>query len=572
MRKLICFIILILSLTYSYSSNILESFSHNPVNQISPRQAFGVTAVLKSASIVKLHFAIMPGFYIYKDNLTIKSNNPRAFTNDDIYLPAGIGIDIFNGSSYVKETTLNKSFDVNIRLKHPVNNLVVTVEFLGCDGKSICYPPQHYQFDLFKTNSLFSNFKNLFFSIYSGAASKGAINPFELFLVFFLAGFAISLTPCMYPLYPIALSTISQMATKKSNIIKLTLCYIHGISLIYVLMGIIAALTGQLLVTFIQAPVFILLSSCIFLFLGLAMFDLLDIKLPNRLLNYIHIKTTNLNNSRYVSTFILGVLSSFLLGPCITPPLVIAISYIASHGNVLSGVLGLYAISLGMGLPILILSTAGKKLLPKSGAWMNGIKYILGGIIIAVAIYMAHPLVNLGNPMLGIGTICFIAALVFFMLKKFNKSNLELLIHKFMPILLIIIGLVFIFFGYKMPAVPTQPLTPYHIVNTQQLRQVVQESTKPVIIIVSAKWCSVCRELEATTFRDKNVINKFKQYTVIYFDITDNKRDSAIFLHQYALYGPPAMIILDKNKVLQDKIIGYISGADLIRRIGVLNY
>jgi thiol:disulfide interchange protein DsbD len=342
-------------------------------------------------------------------------------------------------------------------------------------------------------------------------------------------------------------------------------------------MGVIAAFSGKLLITLIQTPIFVLISSCIFLLLGLAMFDLIEVKLPNRLHNYIHTKSANLGNGRYFSAFILGVLSSFLLGPCVTPPLIIAISFIAKTGNVINGILGLYAISLGMGLPILILSTVGNKLLPKSGAWMNTIKHIMGIIIIALAIYLTYPLINLGNSFLSIGVLCFITALAFLLIKQFRSHDLELLIHKIMPILMIIIGLGFVILGSTNQPTTTSQLTITNqtgggtVVSINDLDKILAASNKPIIIIVAAKWCSICRELEATTFRDKDLLDKFKQFTVIHFDMTDNQPDSTQLLKRYKLYGPPAIIILDRNKAQQDKITGYISGRDLIRRLTLIN-
>ncbi len=561
MKKLIGFVYFLLFCVTSYA-NVLDSFS-NSVG-VSPEQAFKVSALFESATVAKLHFEISPGFYIYKDRLEIKSSTPQAFNHNDILLPSGTKMNIFNGDGYSDELVLNNKFDVFIKLNHPTDQLTLLVRLFGCDGKTVCYPPQNYKFELEQPGTLLKHFGNLFTKINSGISNNTLANPLELFLIFFLAGIAISLTPCVYPLYPIALSAISQSATKKSNVIKLAMCYIHGISLIYVLMGIIAAFSGYLLITLIQTPLFVLISSGVFLLLGLAMFDLLEIKLPDRLHSYIHTKSANVNNGGYLSAFILGLFSSFLLGPCVTPPLIIAISYIASKGSVISGILGLYAISLGMGMPILILSTAGNKLLPKSGPWLNGIKYILGCAIIAVAIYMAYPLINIGHPLLGVGVLCFITALTFLLIKQFRSHDLELFIHKIIPIIMIVLGLIFIAIGSHKMANQTEVAAESNL-NLDQLNEKIASSNKPVIIIVSAKWCAICRELEATTFKDKKVVERFKQYTVINFDVTKNKPEEINFLRQYKLYGPPAILIFDKHKSLQEKISGYISAADLVK-------
>lgn len=569
LRNLIAVFLFFINTVYA---NSFDSFTDHNKAQIPAEQAFRVNAVLESPTAIKISFNIMPDFYIYKDRLSIKSDNQQVFNQGDIHLPSGFKMNVFTGESYAEEMVLNGSFDVKIALNHPVDMLKLTVHLQGCDGKTICYPPQNYKFEFVNNSMLFAHLKELFLEIYSGGDNGILANPFELFLVFFLAGVAISLTPCMYPLYPIALSAISQTAAKKSSIIKQSLCYIHGISLVYVLMGIIAAFSGHLLITLIQTPVFVLISSAIFLLLGLAMFDLLEIKLPNWLHNYIHTKSANLGGG-YLSAFIFGVLSSFLLGPCVTPPLIIAIGFIAGSGSILKGILGLYAISLGMGLPILILSTVGNKLLPKSGAWMNGIKHILGLIIIALAIYLAYPIINLANSLLSIGVLCFVTALAFLLLKQFRLADLDLLIHRIMPILMIIIGLIFTVLGsYQqtaiyMPSAGREISGNNDITSISSLDQIIAASNKPVIIIVGAKWCAICRELDATTFKDKNLQEKFKQYTVIHFDITDNQPDSKLLLRKYNLYGPPAIIILNKDNKPDTIITGYISAGDLMQRL-----
>jgi thiol:disulfide interchange protein DsbD len=204
---------------------------------------------------------------------------------------------------------------------------------------------------------------------------------------------------------------------------------------------------------------------------------------------------------------------------------------------------------------------------------MNSIKHIMGLIIIALAIYLAYPIINLGNSLLSIGVLCFITALAFLLIKQFRSPDLELLIHKIMPMLMIVIGLVFTVLSSQKPTTATpssfeaESVSGGYILNTSQLDKQVAASDKPVIIIISAKWCAICRELEATTFKDRNVLDKFQQFTIIHFDITDNQPDSSTVLNRYKLYGPPAIIILDKNKTLQDTITGYISAKDLIKRL-----
>jgi len=354
-----------------------------------------------------------------------------------------------------------------------------------------------------------------------------SVNLGQLFLIFLCAGFIIALTPCMYPLYPIALTAIIGTATKRRNIASLVICYIHGIALIYVSIGVIAAFSGMLLTTLIQTPWFILTISIILLVLGLSMFDLLEIKLPSTLHSYVSIKASNIVGGRYTTAFLMGVLSSLLLGPCLTPPLIIAIGFIASSGSLLIGILGLYAISLGMGIPLFILAVIGNKLLPRSGSWMNWLKHSLGLVIIIVAIYLAYPFIELGNQLVSIGVLCFIIALVFLIIRHFRSPDLELLVHKIVPIIMIIAGLSCVIYGIKTisivnPATEAK-LRSENILVTSDINALdknISASSKPVIVIVSAKWCSICRELAVRTLNPENLSKLVNKYTIIKFDIT----------------------------------------------------
>ena len=347
-------------------SNAFNSSSFDGQNQIflSPEEAFNVNAVLESSTI-KLSFNIAKGFYAYKKRFKVTSDQSNVFLNQ-VRFPEGFTKQVFDGERYVNEEVLTGKFNVSIKLKSNVKDLNLTVGMQGCDDKSICYPPQIRKFSLKATTAkqdaakqnlpqvenkpLLGEIKQTFSAIYYGGENGQnllkSLNLLELILIFFIAGIVIALTPCVYPLYPITLSAIIGSGARPKNVPLLVFCYVHGIALIYVIVGVVAALSGKLLTTVIQAPAFVIFMSMILLILGLAMFDLLEIKLPNRLHGYLHYKSTKLTGGRYLTAFIMGIFSSLLLGPCITPPLIVAIGFTASSGSALVGTLGLYAITI----------------------------------------------------------------------------------------------------------------------------------------------------------------------------------------------------------------------------------
>ncbi len=487
-------------------------------NNHSPTQTFEVSAKLIDKNQAWISFVIAPNYYIYKDRLQIKLlPSGKSVPLNKIKFPSSLLIPDINDPNKTNEVMTGK-FSLHIPINASINAINLTLQ--GCDGKTICYPPQKYTFNLNNSVSpgsmsikeLFNDFINF----YHGDSTLSNLSTPILVLLFFIAGIAISLTPCMYPLYPIALSSIigNSVSLKRTNILMLTISYIHGIALIYVLMGCLAAYTGELFTTLTQTPAVIIISGIIWFVLGLSMFDLFEIRLPHSINSYLHAKSINISGGRYTKVFLMGIMSSILLGPCVTPPLIAAIGIIVGHGDIIFGGLALYAISLGMGVPILTLALVGDKILPKSGSWMVAIKYFMGLIMIAGSIYLVAP---------------YIYNHYFYNASKYNDAN-ELIVD-----------------------------------NSSDLYNIMQHSNQPIIIDFYASWCAMCIEMDKKTFSDKNVKSILANYKVIKFDLSQNTHDQIQVLKRYGLYGPPALLIL--NTPEPTKLLGFISSDDLINKL-----
>lgn len=515
----------VINLCYAFgSSGQLDT----PAAINSVDQVFNVSALKTNESNVKLNFSIAQNFYIYKQRLKIVSTPNNALDLTHLAWPTTLTIPDINDPTKSDEV-FTGSFHVNIPIMASGrgHELTLEVTIQGCDGKSICYPPQTLNFELNQDKSKpidikqspQPNLTSIFMRFYHGEASwQDLIREFsltQLIIIFFLSGIAIALTPCMYPLYPIALTMIMGNAKpKRSNVAFLVLMYMQGIAFIYVTVGVIAGLSGKLLTTVIQTPVFMFINAGIWLLLGLAMFGWIEIKLPHRLNSYLHHKSNNLNGGKGVTVFIMGIVSSLLLEPCVTPPLIAAIGFIVGLGNVVLGVVCLYAISMGMGVPLLILALLGGRFLPRSGKWMSMVKYVMGMLLIAVSISLVYPYFKQTS---SVGN---------------SSSNQELVLE-----------------------------------SADELNSTIAHSTKPVLIDFYAAWCSVCKKMEHQTFVTAEVKSSLNNYTLIKFDITKNTADQARVLQVYGLYGPPALIILNKQKQVIDRLLGFTDSATLVNHL-----
>lgn len=559
---------------------------------LSPSSAFKVAPIATSGQLY-LNFTIFPGYYVYKDRIHITTTPDKLIAISKIKYPKGKFID---GGEGKLEEVLGGTFTIELPFNPNTNfnqlkHLQLTVQ--GCNGKSICYPPYTYEFDFnqvattskaiasdnvtsinhtSKSSSFKEDFKALYQGEINGIQLLNRLTLIQILILFLLAGILIGLTPCMYPLYPIALSTI--IGSRESNKFSLSIVYIHGMAFLYVLIGIITSISGKYILTQIQAPAFSLVAAAIIILLGLSMFDLIEIQLPHKLQTKISQQAMKFKGGSYIGAFAIGIFSGAILGPCITPPLIVCLELIAGSQNIMVGILGLYMMALGLGIPILILATLGNWVLPKSGYWMNLIKHLVGIVIVIFGIILAYPFVNVVNPQVSIGLICIITALVFLIIKRLRPRSLNLMIHKVVPSFLLLFGLIFMFYGFSnLNNHNGTSLKPNFIVVTKpsRLKELINTSNKPVIIDFYASWCALCHEMDNSTFSDPKVIEKLNNFEVIRFDLTDNTKEMLDVLASYKLYGPPAMVIIDKMRGKDEVLTGFLSSDKLISKLNQIN-
>ena len=467
------------------------------------------------------------------------------------------------------------------------------LEYQGCQGDLSCFPPVTKIFSITSpdtTQSFNSNSVTKDSSIFSPSLSSttNILENGNLLLVlgaFFVFGLLLSLTPCVLPMIPILLGLIvGQKETTKHKAFFLSLCYVLGMAITYAIAGVITAKIGNSVQSILQNAWVISACSIIFVLLALSLFGLYEIKLPSALLNKLNNTANKTKSGSYIGVFVMGIISSLIVSPCVSAPLAGTLIYIASTGNALIGGSALFALALGMGVLLIVAGTSGGKLLLKSGGWMQTIKYLLGIVMIALAIWMLERIIpsRWGNMLYGlllIGSSIFIEAI-----KPVRQNNWKRFIKMIAFFVLVAgLGLVFSFFWptastpQSKPHQSTAKYTDKAFVFTKvttfaemkKLISMAKKEQKPVIIEYYADWCTICKEMEQTTFKDSRVRDSLKPFVTIKADVTKNDEDSRKMKEKYGVFAPPYIVFLDANgnEVRQMATAGKINADKLNQKL-----
>jgi thiol:disulfide interchange protein DsbD len=466
------------------------------------------------------------GVHIYK-------NKFKVFVNDKelkLKLPSAKK-DMFGSEAY-----FNK-FKVFI----PAKSGEVKVEYEGC-SLEVCYAPQTkiYKFkESPKSESKEDRVSNLL---------KNA-SLFKILISFFVFGVLLSLTPCIFPMIPILSGLLVKTAHKSSFLVSVV--YVLSMSVTYTIAGVLAGIFGANIQALFQNPYVIISFSLVFVILALSMFGFFEIGLPASLQTKLTKKSDEAGRKGgLIGVAIMGFLSALIVGPCVAPPLAGALIYISQTGNALLGGVALFIMSIGMGLPLLIMGLGANKLIPRAGSWMIAVSRVFGVIMLGVAIWFLDRILptNVISILWGV-----LAIGVGLYLNPFSKiENYKQTIIKTFAFVLLVFGSSMIFKVINPPQV-MQNKEMWQKVDTLQNLENIVKNNKKVLVDFTAKWCVACKEYEETTFKDKQVLDEFKNYKLIQIDIT-NPKDK--ITKKFEVAGPPTILIFEDGE-LKQKIVGY---------------
>ena len=595
---------------------------------LDPDVAFVFDITASDKQTLNARWEIVKGHYLYQHMFKFKVIDDSGVTLGEAKLPKGKEeFDQYFGDVVIYYDSFDAKVPVIYGSKTNVDSIKVRTTYQGCSKLTgVCYPPQHktqtinlasapdvvsaanndngdanaISEDKSSETSVSEGNNNAQGTIDKSTANKnaainkvseqdGLINKltngsfFNSLVIFFIAGLALTFTPCVFPMIPILSGIIagqgSDNSTKKSFFLSLS--YVLAMAVTYAIVGVIAALSGENLQVALQNPWVIGAFAILFVLLSLSMFGFYELQMPASIQN----KLTKMSNSQtggsMANAGVMGFLSALIVGPCVTAPLIAALVYIAQTKDVVLGGMSLFALGLGMGTPLLIIGTSAGKILPRAGAWMDNVKAGFGIMMLAMGIWMLDRILPFEIIVVLTGMLVLFSAVYMGALDTLNEASSGWKrFFKASGLVLIIYGVALLIGaasgnpslfkplkGFTGGGVSQISAEPQHLVfkkiktvnDLNDALALAKQQNQAVMLDFYADWCISCKEMEHNTFTDKAVIESMKDTLLIQADVTLDDEQDKTLNKRFGLYGPPAIIFFDKsgkeNKAY--RIVGY---------------
>lgn len=572
-------VLLLVLFAFQAHASIFGDKSNQPLNV---DQAFVMSGGQTAADSVDLVWQIAEGYYLYQDRI-------------EFTLPEGVAVssrqdsktDTKDDPLFGRVQVFHDLAQVSLKLGRmseaaPASG-TLQISYQGCWEGGICYPPVTQSIELVDIAVAAAapvaaapavvvaidgnepaplSEQDRFFETLSQASLA------SLLAIFFVAGLALSMTPCVFPMIPILSGIIAgqghRVNTRKG--LALSVVYVLAMAVTYTIAGVIAGLFGANLQAALQEPWVIGLFSLIFVALALSMFGLYNLQFPSAFQTWLSRGSDRQRGGTYIGVAVMGFLSALIVGPCMAAPLAGALIYIGQTGDPVLGGMALFSLSLGMGVPLILIGTSAAKVMPRAGTWMESVKAGFGVVLLLMAIWMLDRVVPTEVSML-LGALVLIVSSIYMGVFNTNYDGVHgwAKLFRGLGVVLLIYGIALLLgllsggksFVYPLqsfasgqggPAQSSNKLN-FAIVSTtadlEQLLTVAQRNGQPVMLDYYADWCVSCSELDYVTFADARVQSALQSVQLIKVDVTANDAEAKKLTQRYEVLGPPTLQLIN---------------------------
>ena len=587
------------------TNNVLGDLLGPPQHTFLPVDQAFVFDFDQQGSTLFVGWDIAPDYYLYKKKIEIIAKGANIQVGD-----SGSG-EIIEDEFFGKTEVFFNTASVVSKLSNITEGAVVKVRYQGCAKAGLCYPPEVISIPLSVISG--AQIKNVdqnsatdeaataqsTFAALNEPATEPTTNSDDTekeltfteqlasqslitnLLIFFAVGVGLAFTPCVFPMFPILSSLIAgqqNLSTKKA--FALSFVYIQGMAVTYAALGLVVAALGGQVQGYLQHPFVLISFSLLFVLLAMSMFGWYEIKLPSSMMSKLTQVSNNQKGGNYVGVFLMGVLSGLIASPCTTAPLSAALLFVAQSGDYLVGGLTLYVLSLGMGLPLLLLGTSGGKLLPKAGGWMEQVKTLFGFVMLVVPLILLERLVSADIILLMAGVLALATALY---LHHWQSSQTQSKLKTalwFAATLLVITGFT-LTKNYFWPVqvqtvqVSSQNNEFKQVADLAELKEAVAQANdegRMVMVDLYADWCVACKEFEHYTFPDAKVQSEFSHYQLIQIDLTESDNKTIELMEEYTVFGLPSILFFNTQgqELSTQRVTGFLNAEDFAKHLAVV--
>ena len=570
-------------------------------------QAFRLTISALDPLTLQARWVIEPGYYLYRDKFRLELLDAQGVAITGVEIPAGEPKDdpyfgpqqVFHGEAVIVA-----------RLQRSANSpgaVEVKAHYQGCAEVGVCYPPLSQTVAVAlpaysleepgeRANSLRptgEGFRERAEAEQDRLARLLGEQRFLAIPAFFGFGLLLAFTPCVFPMVPILSGLIAGQGANltRRRALMLALTYVLAMSATYTVIGVLAALLGQNIQAWFQNPWVIGIFSSLFVLLALSMFGFYDLQLPAFVQHRLTEWSNHQRGGQYAGVAIMGFLSALIIGPCVAPPLIGALTFIAVTGDIALGAVALFVLSLGMGAPLLIIGASTGHWLPRAGHWMERIKAIFGVMLLAVALWLLERILPAALIMVLWATLFIVTATYMGALQSVahGAPSWRMLVKGLGVVLLIygVLLLVGVAAGGRDPWQPLRgvsftanareaPGSVFRPVKTvaDVERALLEADGRPVVLDFYADWCVSCKELERFTFSDPAVRTTLAGMAALQADVTAHDAADQALLQHFGIVGPPVILFFgaDGRERREQRVVGFVDAAGFHHHLRTLQW